>query len=361
MDAGIDVVKAIRDIALDPGFGGFKAAEVQAGEIKVRAMPSVVGVGDTDIGMLDLAGVTGRQRRRRLPHKVGFDGLEYLVGERVADFARPVERLDFLRLSNGPELRALTYATLFDLVDGGAIDLRIVVGLPVEVLQGPNARAIVKGLRGWLLGEHQFTVDGKEAHLHIHSLLPMAQPVGAFLEWGLDLAGQWTRDTADFTLPAGVCDLGFNTLDLFTVKGGEVSARYTRGETLGMRRAATALVDIVRRQYQRDLSLHEADGLLREYVSSGPILMAMAGGTVDVRALIRSALDVAAGEVTSFIERVWGNGRQFAHLILTGGGCLALGQRLSQQLPHATLLHDPVTANARGLARLAQRGDLRWK
>jgi hypothetical protein len=352
---------AIRDIALDPGFGGFKAAEVQGDVINVKAMPSVVGVGDTDIGMLGLGGVTGRKRRRRLPHKVNFDGLEFLVGERVADFARPVERLDFLRLSNGPELRALTYATLFDLVDGGAIDLRIVVGLPVEVLQGPDARAIVKGLRGWLLGEHCFTVDSKETHLHIHSLLPMAQPVGAFLEWGLNLHGQWVRDAADFTLPVGICDLGFNTLDLFTVKQGEVSARYTSGDTLGMRRAAEALVGAVKRQYQRDLSLHEADGLLRKHVKTGPVLLAMAGGTVDVRPLVRSALDVAAGEVTSFVERTWGNGRQFARLLLTGGGCLALGQRLKQQLPHATLLHDPVTANARGLARLAQREGLRWR
>ena len=357
-------MNTIRNIALDPGFGGFKAAEVQGDEINVKAMPNVVGVGGTDIGMLGLAGVTGRKRRRNLPHKVGFDGLEYLVGNNVVDYTRPIERLDFQRLSNGPELRALTYATLFDLVDGGTIDLNIVVGLPVEVLQGPDARAIVKGLRGWLLGEHQFTVDGQDAHLNIHALLPMAQPVGTFLEWGLDLRGQWARDTKDFTLPSGVCDLGFNTLDLFTVKGGEVSARYTRGDTLGMRRAATALVDIVKRQYQRGLSLHEADGILRKYAKPGAILLAMAdsaGGTVDIRPLVRSSLDVAAGEVSSFIEQAWGNGRQFAHLLLTGGGCLALGDRLRQQLPHATLLHDPVTANARGLARLAQREGLRWK
>jgi len=354
-------MNTIRNIALDPGFGGFKAAEVQSDGINVKAMPSVVGVGDTDIGLLDLGGVTGRKRRRNLPHKVGFDGLEYLVGNNVADYARPVERLDFLRLSNGPELRALTYATLFDLVDGGAIDLNIVVGLPVEVLQGPDARAIVKGLRGWLLGEHSFTVDGQGARLNVHALLPMAQPVGAFLEWGLDLRGQWARGTEDFTLPAGVCDLGFNTLDLFTVKGGEVSARFTRGDTLGMRRAVTALVDIVKRQYQRSLSLHEADGIMRKYAKPGPMFLALAGGTVDIRPLVRSSLDVAAGEVSSFIEQAWGNGRQFAHLLLTGGGCLALGDRLRQQLPHATLLHDPVTANARGLARLAQREGLRWK
>jgi len=351
-----------RNIALDPGFGGFKAAEVQGETIKVETLPSVVGVGETDLGGLDLAGVTGKRRRARLPYRIEFQGLSYLVGERVADYARPVERLDFLRLSNGPELRALTYATLWRLVDGGEVALNVVMGLPVEVLQGTEAKPTMRSLRGWLVGEHVFTVNGHEAHLTVKAIRPMAQPVGAFLEWGVDLKGQWARDKSDFMLPVAVLDLGFNTLDLFTVKGGEVNARYTRGDTLGMRRAATTLVESVKRQYRRGLSLHEADALMREYIEApGPVLLAVAGGQENVRPLIRTALDVAAGEVVSFVEQAWGNGRQFSHLLMTGGGCLALGGRLRRLLPHADLLPDPVTANARGLARLAQRDDLVWR
>ena len=53
----------IRNIALDPGFGGFKAAEIQGDAVKVVTVPSVVGTGSTDLGLLDLAGVTGRRRR----------------------------------------------------------------------------------------------------------------------------------------------------------------------------------------------------------------------------------------------------------------------------------------------------------
>ncbi len=81
----------------------------------------------------------------------------------------------------------------------------------------------------------------------------------------------------------------------------------------------------------------------------------VAGEVADVRDLVRAALDAAGGEVAAFVERTWGNGRQFTHLLLTGGGCLALDGRLQKQLPHATLLDEPVTANARGLARLARR------
>ena len=353
--------KKKRKIALDPGFGGFKAAEVQGDEIKVVNLPSVVGAGDTDLGMLSLAGVTGRQRRRKLPKKVAFAGIERLVGPNVAEYTRPVERLDFERLSNGPELRALTYAALFGLVDDGEADVDLVVGLPVEVLQGPNAKATVKRLKGWLLGEHKFAVNDQAVVATIHHIQPIAQPIGAFFDWGLNHTGRWTRSTDDFKLPVGVLDLGFNTLDLFSVTEGQISARYTDGDTLGMRRAASALADNVRRQHQRPLSLHEADDLLRQCIK-GPrkeIKLPVAGGSADVRPLARSALDSTAGEVTAFVERTWGNGRQFSNLLLTGGGCLALKKRLQEQIPHAMFSgDDPVTANARGLAKLAQRPGL---
>jgi len=72
----------IRSIALDPGFGGFKAAEVQGDAIRVVTVPSVVGTGSTDLGMLDLAGVTGRRRRSDQPHHVVFEGTEYCPSKR---------------------------------------------------------------------------------------------------------------------------------------------------------------------------------------------------------------------------------------------------------------------------------------
>lgn len=350
-------------IALDPGFGGYKAAAVRAGQLVVVALPSVVGVGDTNTGLLDLAGPfgVGRRRRRPQPRRVAFDGIELLVGPGVANYTRPVERLDFQRLSEGPELRALTYATLGELLHHDAAVINLVVGLPVEVLQGPSARATVRQLQSWLLGAHQFTVDDQSLTLCIQALQPIAQPVGAFCEWGLALDGRWARDRADFDQPVAVLDLGFNTLDLFTVQSGQINVRYTQGDTLGIRRAATALVEHVRRQHQRELSLHEADALLQQYVRHNgrqAVQLPIAGQTIDVGPAIRAALDTAAGEILSFLDRTWGTGRQFRHLLLTGGGCLLWRDRLLERFPHATLLDDPVTANARGLARLAQRPGL---
>ncbi len=357
---------SIQSVALDPGFGGFKAAAVVAGAIQTAMVPSVVGVGQTNLGMLSLAGVTGRRRRRRKvePYRVTFNGADMLVGAGVAEYARPVERLDFQRLGESPELRVLTYATLFELLSRGGllteeVNLNLVVGLPVSVLQGPEANETVRRLKGWLVGEHCFAVDGQQTTLHIRHVVPMAQPVGAFCEWGLGLDGRWRRDRDDALATVAVLDLGFNTLDLLGVRNGRISARYTEGDTLGMRRAAQALVQSIRSQYQvGDLSLHEADELVREYVRGRgrrPVKLSVPGGRQDVSHLVATAVDVAASEVLAFVAQVWGQGGRFAYLLLTGGGCLALGERLQQQLRQAVVLDDPVMANARGLARAAQR------
>jgi len=62
-----------------------------------------------------------------------------------------------------------------------------------------------------------------------------------------------------------------------------------------------------------------------------------------------------AGAVIAFLESRWGNGRQFGHLLFTGGGAAALQSELLAQYPYGVVLPEPVTANATGLARYARR------
>ena len=127
-------------IGCDPDFGNFKVACADSGGVRLATVPSVVGVGETDLGLLGL-GDLGRRRRQAVPDKVAYGGVTYLVGEGVARFARPVQRMDFLRLSDGPELRALFYAAMYRFLrqaqDGvfgaGSHEAAPMVGLPVEV------------------------------------------------------------------------------------------------------------------------------------------------------------------------------------------------------------------------------------
>lgn len=339
------------NIGFDPGFGNAKAAFLGPDGLHAAAAPSVVGVGETDVGALSL-GNLGRRRRRSTPDAVAFDGVTYLVGEGVARYARPVARMDFLRLSDGPELRALFYDVVFRLLGEGSHQAALMTGLPVEVMADKAlARATLRALRGWMRGQHRFAVDGQPVALTVTDVRIMAQPAGAFFSWGLDDRGRWARDKAALKAPVAICDVGFNTLDLFAVEGGEVIARFTGGDTAGMRRAAEGLIAQVQGRFGVTLSLHEADALLRQ---RRPRLFT-AQGEADLRPLVGQALDAASAGIVTFVERRWGNARQFAHLLFTGGGAQALQETLERQYPHGAVLPDAVTANATGLARYAAR------
>jgi hypothetical protein len=339
------------NIGLDPGFGGTKAACITPGGAQVAIVPSVVGVGQTDLGLLSV-GNLGRRKRSRQPDEVTFADVTYLVGENVARCARPVERMDFLRLSDGPELRALFYDIVFRLLGEGEHRANVMVGLPVEVMADrEQARATLRGLRSWMATRHKYGVNGREVTLDVEIVKVMAQPAGTFFAWGLNSQGKWVRGRSALRAPVAICDIGFHTLDLFTVEGGEVVARFTGGDTVGMRRAAGLIISAVRTGHGVDLSLHEADALVRQ---RRPRLHT-AGGEVELRAQVDQALDTTAAAVVTFMERQWGNGRQFAYLLFTGGGVEALKATLLRQYPHGVMLPNAVSANALGLARYATR------
>jgi plasmid segregation protein ParM len=345
-----------RLIGLDPGFGGVKVAEVQAGEMHTHHVPSVVGVGTTDAGALSLAGVVRGARRGALPHVVAFNGAEYLVGANVHRYARPIERMDMARFTEGPELRALLYVALYRLLDGGGHRLALAAGLPVEVLQDAElARATERQMAHWLTGRHRFTLDGTGVTFEVVKVrAKIAQPVATWFDWGLNLAGQWARGRVAARAPCLVVDQGFNTLDLLVVEGGRISTRYTSGDRLGMRRAAEMTARNVGQRHGVELSLHEADRLVRQVVGGKQAHTYVLGQRTEVTPLVRQAVNALAADVVRFVERNVGAGRKF-QVLLTGGGALALAPRLLRQYPHAQVVDDPVQANARGLAKLAVR------
>lgn len=344
-------------IVLDVGFHAVKAAAIHQGNLLTSIIPAIVGVGETDLGLLQ-TGLT-RQKRQQ-PFQVTVEGQRLLVGPYVNQYARPIERLDFDRLSHSVELQALVYAALGQMLKqlsapACGAEMGLIMALPVQVLQGAEARPVVAALESWLVGEHHFDVDGQNHVLHIHTVKAMAQPLGSFFEWGLTLDGQWGRSPADLKAHVGVLDQGFNTLDLFTLAGGQIVRRYTGGETLGMRRAASLMQDLLRQHTGRKFSLHEADGHLQQASNGHAAELLIRGEAINLKPLARQALEVAFGEMRAYLSQVWEDGSQFDHLLLTGGGALALGERLRSAYPQTVILPEPVTANVRGLARFAQR------
>ena len=336
------------NISLDPGFGAFKSTQIYHQEY-TTVVRAVVGAGT--LNGTHLSTGLGRGKQHQKPMTVQFDGAHYLVGENVHRYTRPIERLDFQRLGNGPELRALVYATLWLTLQDDESPANVLVGLPVQVLADTSLAASVRAqLRRWMIGTHEYAVNGVAVKHTIANVKTMAQPLGAFFAWGMDNGGNWIQSDNPRAKFA-VADIGFNTLDLFVIEDGRVNERYSSGDTLGMRRANSFIKNSVKQQFGVNISLQEADALTRQ---NKPVLHHSQGST-DLTPLVNQALADTFGGIASFMEDTWGNARQFRRVIITGGGAEALRDKLLALYPHAIILPDAQTANAVGLAKFAQR------
>jgi hypothetical protein len=320
--------------------------------MKTIQIQSSVGVGKTDTGAITLGNFSKGQSAAH-PHRIQWgESSSYLVGENMAAYAKPLERLDFQRLSGGPELRALTYTSLGLLLGSGEFTISIMTGLPIEALEDKAlAQKTKNGLRKWLEGTHHFRVNDQETILHIQTVAALPQPAGTFFAWGLNDAGKWVRSQDDFHAPVAICDVGFNTLDLLSIEKGKPIPRFTGGDTAGMRRAVELLLSSLEEQYQVHLSLQQGDALIRQ----GNPTLQIAAGKIDLRELVGEAKQAAAGGIVTFLDHYWENGRQFRHVIFTGGGTAALHDSLIAQYPLGYVMPDPVMANALGLARYGRR------
>lgn len=341
----------------DPGYSNTKLALIRDGQLITHSLPS--SVGEANRGKKDgltLGGVVRSQQRRRRPFHVAFDDLEFLVGPGVADYTEPIDRLDFDRFTDSPELRATFYAGVYRLINGGPHRLAVVAALPVEVVQSKSeALRVERGLRDWLVGQHSFSVDGVETVITVEAVRArVPQPVATWFDWGLNLEGQWPNSSTA-TAPTLVIDQGFNTLDVLVVEQGRISERFSEGDTLGMRRAAERLLRTIKNKYGVALELHTAAELVQTVVNGQPAEIYVNGQLTDVRAETRQALKTLAAEVHNSLDRTAGKHAAAYNVLLTGGGAIALRETLLRQFPAATVMHEPVLSNARGLAKLANR------
>jgi len=262
----------------------------------------------------------------------------FYVGDGAHEHGRPVENLDFDRLTGAPEMRVLLYAAMAQYQDAhGPFDaaLSLMVGLPLQMMTGDSAKDYQRGVKRWLLGSHSFDVDGISHTVEVEEVRQTSQPVGALFDYVLNDKAEMIGDRGSALLDeVGVISVGFNTVELLVVKERGAVERFTAGNTNGVRR----LLDLMNRDGL--FSLGELDAKLR------------AGR---LNAEVKQALPIWAREVNGEIEKRWGvSHRRFAKVLIVGGGALLLRDALTVQFAHkAWVPDDAVLSIARGLWKLS--------
>jgi len=285
-------------------------------------------------GSQHLLNVNGlRQRQRPLEIQTGQGS--FYVGEGAHDHGRPVENLDFDRLTGAPEMVALLYGSLTRYQQQfGTIKqpIAMMVGLPLQMMSGEAAREYATQVRQWLKGIHSWTADGKPYQVEIAEVKLTPQPVGALFDYVLDEHGQFIPERAGLLkAEIGILSVGFNTLEMLVVRDRAPVERFTAGRTVGVRRL---------------LELLNPGGTY----SLGELDVALRAGRLDAS----TALPVWAREVNGEIEKRWGSSsRRFERIIVVGGGALLLRDALTRQFNGRAVLPDePVLSIARGLFKL---------
>jgi len=316
-------------LGFDPGMGAIKLYG-EAGGVEV---PSQVATNGTR-----RLGPFPGLARRAAPPEILTQGGNFYVGLGAHDYGRPVENLDYDRLSGSPEMRALLYGALtaFEKAHGlPRVVETVSVGLPIEILSGEEAQKNVAAVREWLRGEHAWKSDGGAHGLRIENVLVTPQPVGALFDYVLDEHGQFIAERRGVLTrkEVGVISIGFNTVELLVIRDRAPVERFTTGNTSGVRR----LLELVNRQGL--YSLGELDAQLR-------------GGKLDYH----DALPLWAREVGGEIEKRWGQSyRRFERVIVVGGGAILLAAAMQDRFgAKAFVPEQPVLATARGLYKLAQ-------
>ena len=285
-------------------------------------------------GTQHLLNATGLRQRQR-PLEIKTEHGSFYIGEGSPDYGRPVENLNFDRLTGAPEMSALLYGSLtryqqqYGLINQPVI---MMVGLPLQMLSGDTAKESANQVRQWLKGIHIWQADGQTQRVEIAEVKLTPQPVGALFDYVLDDDGKFIPERASLLKQeVGILSVGFNTLELLVVRDRAPVERFTAGQTVGVRR----LLELV--NPSGAYSLGELDTALR-------------AGRLD----IESALPVWAREVNGEIEKRWGAAlKRFARVIIVGGGALLLNEQLTGQFNGKAVLPDqPVLSISRGLYKL---------
>lgn len=312
-------------IGFDAGMGALKLYLGADARVEFLSQVSVNGVphAKTTLGL----------KTTKPPLRIEVNHQTFLVGPRAHDWGRPIESLDYERLTGTPEMIALFCGALTQVAAHLTAPIHLIVGLPHGSVAGAEGEANIAAVRRWMEGKHTWRADGVEYSVEVASVKVATQATGALFDYLLDDAGTFIPERKHaFKNEVGVVSIGFNTVELQVVRHKTEVNRFTGGATVGVRR----LLELT--DSQRLYSLGELDALLRTK-----------------RLDVSDALPVWEREVVGFIESKWGNTwRRFAAVLIVGGGAHVLRESLPYRFNgKAFIPDDPVITIARGLYKLA--------
>lgn len=319
-------------IGLDIGYSHTKATNGR----NLLRFPSVVG--SPERGRFALNGSDSH-----IFVDIPGDGLR-AVGEGAIRQSRFLSRREDRKWIESQQYRVLLLAALTGLTTATSPELTIITGLPVAYYDDRDS------LRDRLLGDHRASREGNRAQLfRVTDCRVIPQPFGAILSMAMDQNGRIV-DEALVGGQVGVIDIGGKTTNLLAVdKMAEVGIETTSVDT-GAWDVVRVLRDFMARNYadRGEIRDHQIVDAIR---AKG---FRYFGQWIDISSAIQDALQPMAEVIVSQASQLWNGGGGLDAILISGGGAVLFGDRLTAHFRHARIVDDPVHANALGYYRFGQ-------
>jgi plasmid segregation protein ParM len=221
--------------------------------------------------------------------------------------------------------------------------VQMVTGLPVAWYDDREK------IKAALVGTHHYAINGEPCTVMIEDVLVVPQPFGSFFRMLLTPQGVLLDESGLRRERVAVIDIGTYTSDyaladqIHYVEEGSGSIPHA------MARVYDLLQDRVAQRYGRELSFEEAEEAARTGYFTDR------GERVYVGDLLSEVLDGVAERVVGEAQTLWGEGRDVAAVLVTGGGGAMMMNHVREVYPHAQLVPSPQMANAAGFYRYGLR------
>ncbi len=222
-----------------------------------------------------------------------------------------------------------------------ALSTNVVSGLPVShyaEYKGAISKLFLNKIHNYEVYDHNKRIMGAATVIG-GKFIP--QPFGAMLDRMLDDEGKiYDKELAGKTV--AVIDPGFGTTDVYVADALAPVERLTFSTKTAMNHAYNLISNKIEENFGVLLPLHAIEKVVRkgEFRKSGKVY--------DMNGVIQWAYQATAQQLVAEITNKWKTIHEIDHILLAGGGGLALSRYILPEFPNIELLEDTQWAVANG-------------
>ena len=270
----------------------------------------------------------------------------YNIGNSAIEQSRFITRSENRDWIDSEEYLALLHAALSTIQESGGFTTNIVTGLPLAYYDDDKDK--IKDRFEML---HQVRRGGRAVlRANIEKCYVVPQPMGALASLTFDESGNISRPEF-LNSRVGIIDIGGKTTNILHA----YKMRDIQTETESINIGAWDIVKAMRKNIEAVCQgANYNDHEIMESIKYKRIKYS--GTIIDIRENVEVVLNNVCSPIISKVRELWaGDGARLDRIVISGGGSLLIGQKLSDMIEHqnVTLIEDPVYANADGYYKLA--------